>query len=470
MSDVAAHAAVLGSAASTARAYHLVDLSTRDRLPILTEMMRAVSNAMTPSEVQRHFGRGMGRIRGIDGYLATSVRGLEPGTYKVTRKILTAPMGDAEPPNPWRDWSTIPLSRGGFLGELMERGAPALLHHMSVTDDPVLGSGLADFGSMMAIPLWDSGEILNWAFFLAKRATAFDAVALEEFVVTTNLVGGTVRNVIANERLREADRVRAAEIERIALLQRALLPSPLPTIPGVSIGAHYATFGQAGGDLYSVRPVRVDGAARQQWLLLIADASGHGPSAAVVSAMVDAIVSTVPEPIDGPGAILDTLNGYLVAKRVEHSFVTAFLGLYDADSCTLRYGRAGHNPPLVRGQDRRVRLLEDAGDVPLGIAPGVRYDEAVTRLEPGETLVLYTDGITEARAPDGQMFGIERVEDALRVCTGAPECAVHHITNHLLAFEAGVRPADDQTLVVMQVGDPASTSGSAPSGGASVAG
>ncbi|MFO0827182.1 MAG: PP2C family protein-serine/threonine phosphatase [Phycisphaerales bacterium] len=431
----------------------LIDLSSRERLPALIEMMRTVSQAKSPAEVQSGFGRGMRRMRGIDGYLSTSVRGLEPGTYKITRNLLDDLTGEMVQQNPWRDWPNLPLARGGVLGEVMARGEPTILHHLRISNDSVLGDAIAGFGSMMAVPLWDDGAILNWGFFFARHPEWFDPETLEEFLVSSNLVGGTVRNVLANQRLHDAHAEKAKEIERIARIQRALLPTPLPTIDGAEIGAHYATFDEAGGDLYAVRPVRMRGASHTQWMLLIADASGHGPSAAVVSAMVDAIVSTVPEPIDGPGRVLDALNDYLFAKRIESSFVTAFLGVFDPATRRLHYARAGHNPPLVRSGDgeRRVRLLEDVGDIPLGIAPGLRYEEATTTLAPGETLVLYTDGITEAREPSGEMFGIERIEESLRVCTGAPTCAVQHITTHLLEFEAGVRPGDDQTLLVLQV-------------------
>src|SRR5262249_35448527 len=159
----------------------------------------------------------------------------------------------------------------------------------------------------------------------------------------------------------------------------------LPVIPGAALGAHYATFGEAGGDMYGVRPVRLRGASNEQFLLLIADASGHGPSAAVVSAIVDAIVATVPEPIDRPGRVLETHNDYLFARRIANGFVTAFLGLFDPATRASRSARAGHNPPLLRSAsaDRRVRLLDDVGDIPLGIAPGLRYEEATVTLDPG---------------------------------------------------------------------------------------
>lgn len=437
-------------------AYRLVDVSGREHVPILVETMREVSKATTPAEVQGTFSKTLRRMHGVDGYVATSVRGLAPGTYKVTRRFVKGDFGEGEAPNPWRDWDRIPLAQGGFLAVLMERGEPALVHDMEVFDDPVLGDELAPFRSLLAIPLWDSGSILNWGFYLSRRSDGFGPASLEDLLATTNLVGGTVRNVLANERLRSAEAAQSREIDRIARIQRALLPEPLPSIEGASLAASYATFDRAGGDLYAVRPVRVAGSDETWYLLLIADASGHGPSAAVVSAMVDAVIATHPEPIEGPGALLEVANRYLCAKSVESSFVTAFLGAFEPRSKTLRYARAGHNPPLIRsgGPARRLRLLDEVGDLPLGVDPDSRYLDATTSLHPGETLVLYTDGITEAKNPSGSQFEVERIEEALLHCSGAPTCAVQSITTALLEFEAGVRPADDQTLLVIQV-DPA---------------
>ena len=97
----------------------------------------------------------------------------------------------------------------------------------------------------------------------------------------------------------------------------------------------------------------------------------------------------------------------------------------------------------------QMSRLDSVGGVPLGIIDDVPYETASIDLTPGQTLVLYTDGITEARCPEGHMFGIEGIERSLTTCTGEPDCVIHHITDALKDHERTVRPDDDQTIVVM---------------------
>ena len=100
-----------------------------------------------------------------------------------------------------------------------------------------------------------------------------------------------------------------------------------------------------------------------------------------------------------------------------------------------------------------MHRLDTNGSIPLGIMDEVSYSETAITLSPGESLVFYTDGVTEAQAPDGEMFGVEGIESSLVECTGSPECAISHITGTLKKHQADVRPTDDQTLVVMRVTD-----------------
>jgi sigma-B regulation protein RsbU (phosphoserine phosphatase) len=317
----------------------------------------------------------------------------------------------------------------------------------------------------MAIPLFDDGEPLNWAISLREAPDAFTTEELEESVVRSNLGGAMVKNAIMTRELRRAHAEIRNEVEQIARIQRSLLPACVPDIPGLHIGVSYETFDQAGGDMYALRPLRPlasrlpvgDGCCDPSgpWGILIADVSGHGPAAAVLMAMTEGIIEAYPHEPDGPAEVLEHANRHLYAKRIENRFVTALFAVYDPAARALTYSRAGHNPPLWMrhgdGGGWAMSRLDANGNIPLGIMPDISYEETTIALEPGETLVFYTDGVTDALSPDGRIFGVDGIEAALTECTGEPECAIDHITSALKGHEADVRPSDDQTLVVMHV-------------------
>ncbi|HMN95857.1 MAG TPA: PP2C family protein-serine/threonine phosphatase [Phycisphaerales bacterium] len=449
------------SASRQAASYRTVDHSGNAKIPLLMDLVRELSGATEPTEVQRIFARGFRQINPVDGYISLSRRGMAKGTYRITRMTLTPENVLSVTGNPWREFDSLPVHAGGILGEIIATDEPKLIHGLDCPDDPVLGDALAEFGSILALPLFDNGEALNWAITLRRDPEGFTVAELEESILRGNLVGGTVRTVVLTKRLREASAQIHQEVDRIARIQQALLPERMPEIAGVAIAARYETFDTAGGDLYGFRPLGgitdVDGPsgdlAHSPWAIFIADASGHGPAAAVVSAMLHAIVHAYPTREVTPAELLAHANHHLSAKRIEHSFVTAFAAVFDPRTRTLAYSRAGHEPPLVKqaGAGGAIFRLDAAAEIPLGILDEVRYANAHVVLEPGQTLVLYTDGITEAKNPGGEMFGTSGIERSLIACSGEPGCVIDSIMNAVRAHEAGRRPADDQTIVAMKL-------------------
>lgn len=441
----------------------VLDTSDNQRIPILMEMVAALSRATDPKQVLREFAVGFQKMYGPQGYVSLSTRGLQPGEYKITRlltRLIEANIGD---PDPWRDWKSIPVRRGGLLGRIIRTAYPVVMHHVDLSDDPVIGDALAGYGSLMAMPLFDNGEPLNWAIWLRPQPEGFSIEELENSILRSNLGGATVKNVMITRQLTEAHEAIRQEVEQIAKIQRALLPKELPCIPGLDIDVSYQTFDQAGGDMYALRPVRPKAGGDAEcgcdqdgpWAILIADVSGHGPAAAVVMAMMQAILDAYPREPAGPAEVLEHANHHLCTKRIESRFVTAFLAIYDPATRRLTYSRAGHNPPVwmqpaAEGGWNMARL-DGNGGIPLGILEGAAYQETTIQLAPGQSLVLYTDGITEAASPAGAMFGVEGIEGSLAECTGYPQCAISHITSSLKEHEGGQRPRDDQALVVMRV-------------------
>jgi sigma-B regulation protein RsbU (phosphoserine phosphatase) len=446
----------------------ILDFPDNKRLPVLLDLVSDLSKANDPSEVLRAFGIGWSKLAGSSGYISLSCRGLEPGEYRITRMLE---LGDIEA-NPgdalWQPSGEKPIRTGGLLGEIVSRGRPLIVQDLDIKDDPVLGDAIADCRSLTATPLFDNGKVLNWAISLSSDPAVHTEKVLEDVLLRSNLVGGTVRHVQTAKKLREVHQRIKDEVEKIANIQRALLPEKLPDIPGVSIAATYQTYDQAGGDIYTFHPLgtglghtanKPDG----RWAIFIGDVSGHGPAAAVVMAMVESMLSSYPMTPDTTGQVLDYLNKHLCAKRIYSTFVTAFHALYDPATRTLTYSRAGHPPALLRkprsddagassgAADIDMVELDVVGGLPLGIMAEESYEDATIVLEPGQTLTLYTDGITETRAPGGEFFGTEGIISALKVCSGEADCAVDTIMEHVRKHEAGGRPEDDQTIVVMRV-------------------
>ncbi|MBT8485087.1 MAG: SpoIIE family protein phosphatase [Phycisphaerae bacterium] len=437
-----------------------VDLTGNDRIPILMETVAALSRARTPQQVLGEFSAGIEKLEGRDGYVSLSTRGLEPGSYRITRLIRDDDMATGmTATDTWSKGPELPIHRGGFFGSIVEQGRPQVIRDLKLTDDPIVGDQLAAFGSLMAVPLFDDGKPLNWAVVLRRDPAGFNADDLEDLILRGNLIGTAIRNVLANQQLRDAKEQIDREVHQIARIQRALLPAKMPAIPGLALGASYETFDTAGGDLYDFVPLRrltPDGPAdpRGPWMIHIADAAGHGPAAATVVAMLNAILSASPAELDEPGDLLRFANRHLYAKRLDGTFVTAILARYDPVSRWLTYARAGHPPALLMTPDpdgARLERLEEAGGLPLGIEADVHYDEQTVEMKPGQTLVLYTDGVTEAMSPTGAQFEVGGIERSLNECSGEPDCVIGHVGQALRAHEAGRRPADDQTVLVLKV-------------------
>ena len=210
------------------------------------------------------------------------------------------------------------------------------------------------------------------------------------------MVGSLLESQMLAQELARANERIDKDIRQVAELQRTLLPDPLPKISGLEIAVSYEPSGQAGGDLYDFFPLDVDAGARGRWCVFIGDASGHGSAAAVVMAIVQTILHANPSEVAGPADLLMDVNRQLCRKKIG-GFVTAFLGIYEPDARRLVYASAGHPPPLVKSAaNGKVAQLDAACSYPLGIDATNPLKSATVDLHKGDTLLLYTDGITEA--------------------------------------------------------------------------
>jgi sigma-B regulation protein RsbU (phosphoserine phosphatase) len=245
------------------------------------------------------------------------------------------------------------------------------------------------------------------------------------------------------------------EMRSVGELQRSLLPAGAPSLPGWGIAVHYSPSTSAGGDHYDFLTLSEGHAG-----VWVADASGHGAPAAVVMAMTRVLLRNVPASgADGrvpaaPALLLTTLNRQLCRTLPDSRFVTACYTVLDPAG-GLAWALAGHPPPLLlRAAGGAAKPLGTDVGPPLGLFDDARFECRSARLAPGDTLVLYTDGITEAVDADGEQFGEERLRCSLEESRcEAPWVMLDRVLEALARHVNGIAAADDVTLLVLRAGD-----------------
>jgi sigma-B regulation protein RsbU (phosphoserine phosphatase) len=303
---------------------------------------------------------------------------------------------------------------------------------------------------LIALPQYDNGEALNVTCMLLPAGVEPDMSMIPILHWQSGLFGRGTQNLVLRNQLATALNTLDRELQIVGEIQRSLLPSRLPEIPGFDLAAFYQTSARAGGDYYDFFPLDAG-----RWGVLIADVAGHGTPAAVLMAITRAVAHAQPAMQAHPNALLTHLNSELTKSYTrEGTFITAFYGVIDPASRSFCYASAGHNPPRLARRGR-VLGLDERADLPIGIDPGVSYGRAEVPLERGDFLLMYTDGITEAMAPsDGhamrEMFGVERVDKVLLEHGENAAGAIEHIRSDVTAFTEQGPPSDDQTLVAVR--------------------
>ncbi len=415
-------------------------LDWRRTLDHIVETMREMSLMDDPQAMVRAYGNRMRQYQKTDAYVSLSRRGLESPRYRITRSSRWETEID-----PWNEKDRLPLLEGGLMGELIYGDVPRIIDDLRVADDDPGKPYLDGHRSLLAIPHYDRGIGQNMVLMLRKEPHAFPHDQFPDWVWMSSLFGRATQNLVLSAELKKAYGVVERELKVVADIQRSLLPKTIPTIATLDVAASYQTSQWAGGDYYDFFP-RPDG----KWGLLIADVSGHGTPAAVLMAVTHSLAHGFPGPHDPPSALLDRVNNQLSTLYTadNEAFVTAFYGVYDPSTRRLSYSSAGHNPPRLKRRGQvEVESLDGARRLPLGLFADEAYEDTVLQLRPGDRLAFYTDGITEAIAADGRMYGLDRLDAILSRCGSDATGLVNDVVADVRAFTEGVAPADDQTLL-----------------------
>ncbi|MGE3834874.1 MAG: SpoIIE family protein phosphatase [Acidimicrobiia bacterium] len=300
-----------------------------------------------------------------------------------------------------------------------------------------------DMEALCAVPLRVGDQRLGALRFSFRRPRLFDDEE-RQFVLA-----------LANQTAQALQRAQAQH-DRIDIsrrLQTSLLPPELPRIPGVDIAAVYHPFGagvEVGGDFYDAWSLQ-DG----RWALAVGDASGTGPEAAALTARARYSLRALALTDRDPVSILRKLNALLLsAGPNEERFCTVLFGFVTVtDAVTVDLAGGGHPRPVVRRADGRIESVEVGGSL-VGLLPDAPVDDRRLTLEPGDALVLVTDGVLEGRAPDGRFFDEAGLHGALDVPFPSARDGAERIEDAVLEHCAGA-PQDDMAIVTLLVDPPA---------------
>lgn len=240
------------------------------------------------------------------------------------------------------------------------------------------------------------------------------------------------------------------ELEVARRLQLSSLPTEFPSRPAFRLHAAMRPAKEVGGDFYDF--MMLD---EHRLVLMVGDASGKGVAGAIFVAMTRSLLHAAVARGASPGEALAQANDTLAVDNPSMMFATAFVGILDCRSGVLRYANAGHNPPRVLRQDGEEAPIHGHGaqGIALGIVEDFVFDEHEAAIAPGDTLLLFSDGVTEAQRPGGELFGDERLSATLVAAANAaaadPTIIVEHIAQAVDAFAAEEPQADDITLLCL---------------------
>ncbi|MBS0198019.1 MAG: SpoIIE family protein phosphatase [Planctomycetes bacterium] len=429
-----------------------LDLSNEATLEPLIRMLQRMSGGSSSKEILADFLGQYGRVRPVDAFV-----GVKPDAdgYRVMYAVRTkdAVNGKAlhtRDVNP-EALALLELRRGGFFGEVMAEPKPKMVYDVPAIDDPTAGPVVSGLRSCMCLPIFKGEEVFEWTFaFSSAPDGVIQPRDVGQATVTANLLGAANRHADAVNEIERLNGALRTQLDGIARVQQSLLPAKIPEIPAAELATSYLTSDEAGGDYYDFFPL-----PGGRWGILIADVSGHGAAAATVMAMLHAILHCYdPDSQTGPdpAAIMKYANERLFAARLDGMFVTAFFCVLDPVTGELAYCNCGHNPPrLKRGSSGEVAALDGGGaTVPLGILDDAAFVTERLVLGVNDTVVLYTDGITEAFGMTGEMFGDHRLDAALTTCTGQPDCVVDSVHKALFQHRGKPTRDDDQTIVALR--------------------
>lgn len=299
--------------------------------------------------------------------------------------------------------------------------------------------------SLMAVPLQTDTQVTGLLYVDSTDfVRSFDANDLSLLTVLANIAAIRIEHSRLLE-VEQAEKFMSRELDQAAEIQRGLLPRQMLQVPGMELAGRSAPCKLVGGDYFDFFHLH-DGRVA----FVVADVAGKGLSAAMLMSNLQARVQALMEVESDIAKLVTRLNHSLKANTPDNKFITGFFAILDPRTGAMSFTNAGHNPPALVRRSGKVELLTTGGPV-LGILPNIPYMSGHTILEPGETLVMYSDGVSEAPNAAGEEFTEEAVSQIAVACKdrSANETMLE-IGRQLRCFLGDLQPIDDVTLLIVR--------------------
>ncbi len=301
-------------------------------------------------------------------------------------------------------------------------------------------------GVALVVPLISGGELvgtLNLGPRLSDQQYSTDDKRLLDGLAAQAAPALQVAELVQKQAAEARSRERIEQELKVAqLIQQNFLPRVLPDLPGWEVAAYYQPAREVGGDFYDLFELP-DGHVA----VLIGDVTDKGVPAAMVMAAARSLLRASGQRVVSPGEVLERVNDLLCPDIPEKMFVTCIYLVLDPSTGHVRYANAGHNLPYARTADGSMELR--AKGMPLGLLPGMTYDEHEAMMSPGDGLLLYSDGVTEAHGAEREMFGTPRLIE--HVADPASGDLIDGLLTQLRRFTgADWEQEDDITLVTLR--------------------
>lgn len=417
-------------------------LTTTDKLRLLLDITKKISRSLDLQEV---LNLVMDTLDSLIPYDAAGIfvlqcldrdqvpDGEEPCTFKA----------EAVRGYDIDELSDLHLKLGeGFIGNVALSGQPVISH--DVRNDPIYINARDRTRSEMVAPIISNDEVIGVFDLESDELNAYSNDDLEVLMLLASQVAIIIEKVVLHEQMIENKRLQG-QLEVARQVQLELLPPKDPALPGYDISAYNYPSEEVSGDYYDWVRIYDDEIA-----IVIADVSGKGVPAAILMAFLRASLRSATHIGYATNISMAKVN-YLLWESIERNqFVTAFHGILDASNRTLSYSNAGHNPPLLLKANGQTQFIQH-GELPLGMFRETRYHEYHLLIEPGDVLVLYTDGVTEALSPDGVEFGRDRLVQAVKENSDQPARElIASLEMAVLGWTANAGANDDVTFFVIK--------------------